>query len=69
MTHKIGNIVTLEKTLPDKCELCGKIDELRPYGPNREAICFDCAMQDEEMAKRRFAQAFFEMRENDNGLL
>jgi hypothetical protein len=26
------------------CETCGKIDECRPYGPNDEQICFDCAM-------------------------
>jgi len=25
------------------CELCGKIDECRPYGANDEQICFDCA--------------------------
>ena len=30
---------------PDECcEMCGKIDECRPYGPNDENICFDCAM-------------------------
>lgn len=28
------------------CELCGKIDECRPYGPNNEQICFDCGMKD-----------------------
>lgn len=41
---------------PDgKCELCGKIAELRPYGPRGERICFDCAMKDEETAKRQFS--------------
>ena len=31
---------------PDgKCELCGKIAELRPYGPNKENICYDCNMK------------------------
>lgn len=30
---------------PDEvCEMCGTIDECRPYGPNDENICFDCAM-------------------------
>lgn len=28
----------------EMCEMCGKIDECRPYGPNDENICFDCAM-------------------------
>ena len=32
---------------PDaRCELCGKIDELRPYGPKGERVCFDCGMKD-----------------------
>lgn len=31
------------------CELCGKIDECRPYGPNSEQICFDCATSSPEM--------------------
>lgn len=26
------------------CEYCGKMDECRPYGPNGEEVCFDCAM-------------------------
>jgi hypothetical protein len=46
----------IEYTPPAKCELCGKVDELRPYGPNGENICFDCGMKDEETTKRRFAQ-------------
>jgi hypothetical protein len=34
-------IIALE---PDQlCEMCGNIDECRPYGPNGEQICFDCA--------------------------
>lgn len=31
------------------CQLCGKIDECRPYGPNDEQICFDCATSTPEM--------------------
>jgi len=27
----------------DTCEMCGQVDELRPYGPNYERICFECA--------------------------
>jgi hypothetical protein len=30
------------------CELCGIIAECRPYGPNDEQVCFDCAMKDEK---------------------
>jgi hypothetical protein len=37
------------------CELCGKIDECRPYGPNGEQICFDCATTkcDEVQVRKR----------------
>ena len=39
------------------CQLCGKPnEELRPYGPNGESICFDCGMKDEETTKRKFAE-------------
>jgi hypothetical protein len=41
------------------CDLCGKNDELRPYGPNGENICFDCGMKNEEMTKKRFSQVVF----------
>lgn len=36
-----------------KCELCGKVDETRPYGPKGERICFDCGMKDEATTKRK----------------
>jgi hypothetical protein len=36
------------------CELCSKVAELRPYGPNKEWICFECGMKDEEAAKKQF---------------
>jgi len=40
---------------PDQCcEFCGIIDECRPYGPNDEQICFECAMKDEETTNRKF---------------
>lgn len=41
---------------PEVCEMCGVIDECRPYGPNNENICFDCAMKDEETAKRKMVE-------------
>jgi hypothetical protein len=37
-----------------KCALCGKVDELRPYGPNDEWICFECGMKDEKTTKKKF---------------
>ena len=35
------------------CELCGKVDECRPYGPNDEQICFDCGMKNEEATRKK----------------
>jgi hypothetical protein len=44
---------------PEACEMCGIIAECRPYGPNDENICFDCAMKDEETTKRKMAAYIF----------
>jgi len=44
---------------PQQCDFCGKIDELRPYGPNGECICFDCGMKDKETTDRMMAQYIF----------
>jgi hypothetical protein len=52
---------------PDQmCEMCGKIDECRPYGPNDEQICFDCAMKDEATTNRKMGAYIFG--ETDAGL-
>lgn len=37
-----------------RCELCGAVEETRPYGPNGEEVCFDCGMKDEPAAGRAF---------------
>jgi hypothetical protein len=45
---------------PDEvCEMCGKVDECRPYGPNDENICFECAMKDEATTERKMAAYIF----------
>jgi hypothetical protein len=36
--------------------MCGKIDECRPYGPNNENICFECAMKDEETTTKKMKE-------------
>lgn len=45
-------VIAVEK--PQQCDLCGKMAELRPYGPKGEAVCFDCGMKDEAAAARAF---------------
>lgn len=46
---------------PECCEMCGKIDECRPYGTNGENICFECATTkcDMEQVEKRMAQHIF----------
>ena len=44
---------------PQRCEMCGIIDECRPYGPNYEEICFSCAMKDEALTEIRMKQLLF----------
>lgn len=48
---------------PDQmCEMCHSIDECRPYGPNGEQICFDCATSTPEMkqiSEKKMAQYIF----------
>lgn len=43
----------------EMCEMCGKVDECRPYGPKDENICFDCAMKDKDTTERKMATYLF----------
>lgn len=51
---------------PQVCELCGVIEECRPYGPNGEQVCFECAMKDEESAKRKMNEYLFGIVDDTN---
>lgn len=42
-----------------KCELCGKSEETRPYGPNGERICFACGEKNPEITQKRMANYLF----------
>ncbi len=59
MSRRIGKVIVIEPELDAVCELCGKVDELRPYGPRGERVCFDCAMKDEAAASRQMARVLF----------
>lgn len=51
---------------PDgRCDLCGAVEETRPYGPNGENICFDCGMKDEAATQRRMGVVLFGDAENE----
>ena len=43
----------------EACELCGAIEECRPYGPNNENICFDCGMKDPETTQKKMDAYIF----------
>ncbi len=36
------------------CELCGKVEETRPYGPKGEHVCFECGSKDPAAMDRGF---------------
>jgi hypothetical protein len=56
MTGIIDKLAAIYQENPQQCDLCGKIAELRPYGPNGEAICFECGMKDEATTQQQFVQ-------------
>jgi hypothetical protein len=37
-----------------RCELCGEIEECRPYGPKGEQVCFNCGHKDQSAMERGF---------------
>ena len=49
----------IQEEPPQRCELCGIIEETRPYGPNGEEVCFECGMKDEENTKKRMQLYIF----------
>lgn len=46
MTRREGDNIIVEPEAPQQCDDCGRIEELRPYGPNGTKICYDCGMKD-----------------------
>ncbi len=60
MSKRIGNIIILESDEPEApCELCGKIADLRPYGPGFKRICYECGMKNPELTQRQTNQKLF----------
>lgn len=47
MTRIHEGTLIIETEPPQTCELCGKIEETRPYGPNGEEICVECGHDEE----------------------
>ena len=57
MTRFINDhTLLIEPTDLAVCEMCGKKEELRPYGPKGENVCIGCGMKDEAAMERAFGQ-------------
>lgn len=59
MSFRVGNVIVIKKEPDDICDLCGKKDEVRPYGPNGELICYDCGMKNPEVTERMMNRVLF----------
>lgn len=59
MSERIGNTIIIRPEEPQQCDLCGKIAELRPYGPNGECICFECGEKNEATTERMMRKVLF----------
>lgn len=46
MSELKGGISFIYEEKPQQCDFCGKISELRPYGPKGETICYECGQKD-----------------------
>ena len=55
--------VFTEALPPEKCQRCGEMAELRPYGVGGLWVCFGCGMADEATAKTMFDAQFKEGKE------
>lgn len=57
MSQMIDGAFVVRREEPGKCELCGRIAETRPYGPNNEEICTRCGVMNWETTQRKIAEA------------
>lgn len=44
---------------PGKCELCGVVEETRPYGPGGKQICHSCGEKDPEQTEAWMGHKLF----------
>jgi hypothetical protein len=68
MTERIGNIVIICSENPQQCDFCGKIRELRPYGPKGECICYECGLKDIETTEAMMVKKLYEEKINNKYL-
>lgn len=60
MSYRTKNGVPVIKAeADDVCDLCGKVAELRPYGPKGENICYECGMKNEAVTNKMLGRVLF----------
>jgi hypothetical protein len=56
MSRRKRKIFYVLQEEPQKCEYCGRIAELRPYGKNGANICFKCGMENIKTTEAEFGK-------------
>ena len=59
VSYRIDHIIIIAPELPQQCDLCGIVAELRPYGPSGEKICYECGMKDEVTTDHMMGKVLF----------
>lgn len=60
MSHRDENGVIWIIPEPDgRCEVCGAVEETRPYGPGGKQICFTCGEKDPETTQAQMGHRLF----------
>ena len=52
-------VVVVQPEAAQQCDRCGKIAELRPYGPGGFCICIDCGYELEPATRARCCYRLF----------
>lgn len=59
MSGRVSVFPVIEEEPPQQCDDCGKIRELRPYGPKGTKICHECGQKDPEGTRKRLGRKLF----------
>ena len=65
MSKMINGIPVIFAEPPQKCEMCGKIAETRPYGKDGAEVCFECGMKDKATTEKMCKKILFGMGDED----
>jgi hypothetical protein len=55
----MSEYLLISEEKPEICQFCHNFEELRPYGPNNEEICFECAMKDERTTNKKMMEYIY----------